>query len=225
MLATIIIIVLLLIIIYKLYIIDNETFSMSTPKKDIGCSCGGPSQETCSCNKIDKNIVDLWVFHFLYTRLVMMDFLKNGSEGSGSKSKAFLTSYTKRLIQNQKDIGTAFGKLYGEKVGAAITTELEKHISLAVKVLTSLKEDRSDLKENIAQFYKNADDIGRYLDKLFGNENPVFQHHMKSHIDTLLANSKAYFSGDAASDISTLDSYFNSGMEMAFDMTAKVSRR
>lgn len=193
----ILLIVLLLIIGYLYY---------TTPKpiteKFESCPCGA----NCQCNKIDKTMIKLWVQHLLYTRLVIMAFFTN--------DKSF-NDLMNRLMKNQRDIGDLMGKIYGFQVGQTISNALLKHIMIAGKVLIAIKSN--DIGQNtINEFYDNALNIGIYLDKL--THTNKFVNHMKIHIASLINNIVAYTNKNYVMDISTLDIYVNSGLDMAFDM-------
>ena len=177
-----------------------------------GCGCKGE----CSCNKMNEKVIGGWVTHFLYTRLVAQEILSNHTDPDR------LQEYISRLMDNQKDIGELFRNKYGDKVSKTITANLQKHISIAGDVLKDVsKSDEEQLEKDITLFYKNAQDIGTYLDKLF-NTGDMYTQHMNQHISTLVENVKAYSQKDYNADILTLDEYMQSGMNMAYDMARKL---
>lgn len=177
-----------------------------------GCGCKGE----CLCNRMNKKVVKEWITHFLYTRLVAQEIL------DGNKHPDKLQDYISRLMDNQKNIGELFENKYGEKVVRDITANLQKHISIAGDVLKDVsKNDEEQLEKDITLFYKNAQDIGLYLDKLFGTGD-MFTQHMKHHISTLVENVKAYSQKDYNADILTLDEYIQAGMDMAYDMSREL---
>lgn len=198
--ALIIAIIILIIIVYSYY---NDTRGNTTKSS---CSCG----QNCQCNRVNKKIIELWAQHLLYTRLVLISFFNDDNE---------LALLTKRLEQNQYDIGDYFSRLFNKNVGNTVTSELLQHIAIATNVLKSVKDgDPKMQKYYIDEFYKNADSIGIYLDHLFKNNDCTFKHHMKMHIDTLVANVVAYTSKNYNEDIKSLDKYVNAGLDMAFEM-------
>lgn len=69
-----------------------------------------------------------------------------------------------RLLRNQQDIGNAIKPYYGEAAGNQLATLLQEHIMLAGKVLDAAKAGNSaELTKYNAQWYRNADDIARFL--------------------------------------------------------------
>lgn len=178
---------------------------------DCPCGCGDNCQcdNNCECECFNRKMILQWVYHLLYTRLVLMKFFSNSS----------LSELSSRLLQNQKDIGNLFRVKFGDKVASNITQALTEHINIAVKVLTDLKT-KKDPSNDLKLFYKNANDIGMYLDNLF-NLN-VFTKHMKNHIDTLVNNIQAYIKEDNRNDIGTLDKYVKDTLDMGMDLGKKV---
>lgn len=161
-------------------------------------------------NKI-RNIkisTKLWTDHLLYTKLVYNAFLRNSPELENLKS---------RLVFNQTDIGNyvtiQFGKSHGDKVTELLTA----HILIAVDVLTAIKNNNNLEKvNNLKRFYNNANEIGEYLNKLYGTN--TFAHHMKMHIDHLVESISNFTINKFNDEIKTLDSYVHAGVDMAFDM-------
>ena len=154
-----------------------------------------------------SNLVKAWVDHLMYTRLVVMAALQDDPE---------LNALLTRLMQNQDDIGNIVSTYYGKKARTDITNELHKHINLAVDTVKSVKAgNKADIDSNLKKLYANADDIGAYLDKLLNKQ--IFRHHMKMHIDTLVANVTSFAKKDG-NDIPTLDNYTHSGVDMALAM-------
>lgn len=166
----------------------------------------GISRRTAE-NKEILEFMSVWVDHLFYTRLVFMEFLNDGPA---------LPQLKQRLLQNQVDIGKVFGNYYGQDNGSKLTTLLTQHIVLAVDVLTAIK-DNKDHKAAVNEFYKNAGEIGSFIDFVKGT-GIMFQEHMKTHIDTLIATVTAYVAKDWASDIKHTDEYLHSGLQMAFMM-------
>ena len=147
-------------------------------------------------------LIQAWAQHLLYTRLVVMAFFSDNPE---------LSSLSAKLMQNQADLGQLIGAQFGPATVTAVTTALREHITLAVQVLTAVKE-KIDPTAAIAAFYQNAAQIGQTLDKLYGTGS-MFQECMRDHITLLIANVQSYRARE--NDITTLDAYFNEGMKMA----------
>lgn len=127
-----------------------------------------------------------------------------------------------RLIKNQRDIGDVFGKYYGANVKKDVTGLLLQHITIAVDVLVSIKENnKQNQVKSISAFYANAADIGKYLDNLIGTKN-MFQNHLHDHITTLYNSIVAYITKKYVDDTNLFDEYVSSGLQMAIDLGHNV---
>lgn len=187
------------------------------------CTCTNCKCTNCKCSHghcmkphlkgSRKDLIKYWVHHLVYTRLVVMSVLSNDNNTE---------TMLNRLLQNQKDIGSVFTKVYNSQVGLDITKELTIHIVIAGKVLKALKSNnKQNLDTCVKEFYNNAQVIGTYLDDLF--HSSCFVEHMKHHIDSLIKDVLSYNSKDYKNDIKDLDDYINAGLDMAFDMAKKLN--
>ena len=160
-------------------------------------------------NEKDRNnLIELWMQHLIYTRLVFMAYFDDSSN---------LKQLEERLMNNQKDIGKLFSKIYSNKVGNAVTNLLTEHVEIAVKVLASLKNgNENEQREAIKAFYANANEIGVLIDKLKNTE--TFKNHMKMHIDTLMSTVTSYTKKNYEKDIVDFDKYIHGGLMMATDL-------
>jgi hypothetical protein len=164
----------------------------------------------CKCDhKLLLKLNELWVQHFIYTRLVFVAFFTDSPE---------LETLKNRLIQNQKDIGMLFGKLYGRDTGFKVTKLLLEHINIAVSLLESIRNnDSANKTKALNKFYNNADVIGTAIDKLKGTKGK-FKHHMKMHIKLLVDCITSFVNEDYESDLQNYDLYINAGLRMSMDM-------
>lgn len=192
---------------FTIFVIRNEKENFSDQSKS--CPCGA----SCKCADkklaVAKVVVKLWTEHLLYTRLAIMALLTNAPDANAMAT---------RLMCNPQDFGVALAKLYNKSVGDAVSKLLTEHLQIAVKVVQDVKSNSTQRDNDIRDLYSNADQIGSYLDKLTNNNNNLFKHHMKMHIDTLLANVTAFVSNNYQLDVKTLDAYINAGLDMAFAM-------
>jgi hypothetical protein len=159
------------------------------------CKCNGH----CPKGKLFTS-AKLWLDHLLYTRLVIMGILEDRND---------LKENLARLMKNQEDIALLFGK-----EAPAVEKLLKEHITLAGKVVGDVKTSSPGTNADIKALYANADQIGNYLDSKAGGKE--FKHHMRMHIDTLLAMAKDEFAKKDA--VKSTDEYTTAGMKMAFDM-------
>ena len=103
----------------------------------------------------------LWEDHVVLTRNVIF-CLVDSLPGSAQA--------TKRLLQNQDDIGNAFRPYYGDEFANRLTKLLHAHIDLAADVIKAAKVDNTlALFDANKKWYANADDISACL----AGVNPV----------------------------------------------------
>lgn len=160
----------------------------------------------CKCGEHRKlkTWTELWTDHLLYTRLVVLA-IENDSPNT--------SELLARLMKNQSDISKMFGK------DAPIVEKLlVEHITLAGNAVTDVKTGSKTLDKDLENLYANAEKIGMYLDIVAPSGGPLFVHHMKMHIDTLVKMVVANHKKDYVSDVANLDYYTKAGLEMAFDI-------
>ncbi|MGM9988571.1 MAG: glycosyltransferase [Bacillaceae bacterium] len=99
----------------------------------------------------------LWSDHVLWTR----NFIISDLADLGDKD-----AVAKRLLQNQDEIGNSIKPYYGQKAGDMLAKLLREHILLAVDVVNAAKKnDKAALDKSNKLWYKNADDIAKFLSK------------------------------------------------------------
>jgi hypothetical protein len=77
-----------------------------------------------------------------------------------------------RLLKNQDDLGNAIKPFYGEEAGNKLAELLRGHIQIAGKVVAAAKSgNQADFKKYNAEWYKNADDITKFLTAANPNYN------------------------------------------------------
>lgn len=97
----------------------------------------------------------LWIDHAIWTKSYIVSSI-NGLENQ----KELLA----RLLKNQDDIGNAIKPFYGEEAGNKLAELLREHILIAGKLTAAAKSgNQSDFKKFNAEWYKNADDIAKFL--------------------------------------------------------------
>lgn len=162
--------------------------------------------------KYSASMMRLWIDHVLYTRAAIVAVLSTGDD---HKQLDILTT---RLLKNQSDIGSLFTKQHGAEAGQELSGLLQLHVKAVIATLNAIKSrDQLAVSKAKAELYSNAANIGKFLDDKLGTGEKS-QSHMKLHIDALLANIAAYSNSDYPADITTLDSYIESGTQMAIDI-------
>jgi hypothetical protein len=129
----------------------------------------------CSCKKCDEKIHhqlivsnqemvlklkmrELWLEHALCTRNVIFCIVDKlpGTDVS-----------TKRLFQNQIDLGDALKPYFGNNEGDMLTQRLVIHVQIASEIILALKnENQEDYAKANQKWQANANEIAVFLNKL-----------------------------------------------------------
>ncbi|MBS1760668.1 MAG: glycosyltransferase [Bacteroidetes bacterium] len=140
--------------------------------------------------ELNKAMRELWSAHMYWT-LITVDAFFNDPKGLNAKLG--------RLLQNQKDIGTAVAGYYGQAAGDQLTKLLTEHIQDAVPVLQAAKDNNKEaLDKAVKDWYANAKEIG----DLLHNANPKnwsikdTEGVLQMHITHTIAYSVAILKGD-----------------------------
>lgn len=102
------------------------------------------------------DMIELWDIHVSLTREVIF--------AAALKSPNFNSSLN-ALLNNQRDLGANLAKYYDEKVGNKYAILLTEHINIAVEIVSAVLSGL-DPKNLIAKWYKNADKIAKFLDRV-----------------------------------------------------------
>ncbi len=155
----------------------------------------------------------LWSQHMQWTYATVTAFV--------SDSPGFDASVD-RLLQNQKDIGNAIKPFYGKAAGNQLTALLTEHIELAVPVLVAAKSgDHDALDTAVANWYENAQQIGRFLAKA----NPAWKgarEMLKTHITQTVAYAADQLQGDYAKSIEDYDEAEGHMLMLADQLSAGI---
>jgi hypothetical protein len=122
-----------------------------------------------------------------------------------------LADVTKRLLENQKEIGDAAGGFLGKKSGDALTKLLTQHILDASAVVkAAAKGDSSGIKGKISALFDNS----RRVAELLGSIQPEkvsseeFKLHFDQHNQYVIDITTLYISRKFDEVISTYDCYY-----------------
>lgn len=167
----------------------THVHAKKTPKK--------ANQVSLKQLKLHRDMRTLWDQHMQWTYDTVVAFA-SGSEG--------LDATVARLLQNQVHIGNAIKPYYGAPAAKQLTALLQDHITLAVPVLTAAKAgDTAALNTAVANWYKNANDIGVFLAKANPRWKGVAQNMMKMHITQTVKYAGQILTGQYAKAITTYD--------------------
>lgn len=141
----------------------------------------------------------LWEDHVTWTRL----FIVSAVHDLPDKAET-----TKRLLQNQVDIGNAIKPLYGNDAGNALTALLHDHILIAADLVAAAKAgNKAKLDDANKHWFANADDISMFLSKA-NPSNWKYEHmrgHMHDHLRLTTEQAVAQLKGDWAGSIRAYD--------------------
>lgn len=145
---------------------------------------------TCTMRKLMED-------HIIWTRLYII------SVAHDLDDKTFNLN---RLLNNQEDIGNAFGQFYGEEVKVLVTKLFTEHIEISGQIIDAVKNKKpSDLL--IKQWYKNAKEIAKALSKLnpLNWEQKTVQDAMNKHLSDTLKEASNRLNKEYENDIKDYD--------------------
>ncbi len=160
----------------------------------------------------------LWSDHVWWTRNYLIDAIADMPS---------LQVTTKRLLQNQEDIGDAITSYYGKAAGKQLAGLLREHILIAADVVKAAKADnKKELKAADARWHANADDIAAFLSKAnphwaYKDVKKMMYEHLKLTTEEVVARLKK----DWKDDIKTFDKVFDEIMEMADMLTVRIVKQ
>lgn len=162
------------------------------------------------------NIMDhLWIDHAVWTHDFIVAFFDNLSS---------LDAITKRLLQNQEDIGNTVAQFYGKNAGEQLTQLLKEHILIAVEVLQAAKSDDSvELKHANDKWHAN--DIALFLSKA----NPYLPQQtlltmLKEHLQLTIQEATAYLKKQWSQEIILYDKVRAHLINMANVLTDAIAK-
>ncbi|SFT21357.1 glycosyltransferase [Paenibacillus sp. BC26] len=153
---------------------------------------------TQSMVNLNKELRKLWGDHVYWTRA----YIVSAIEGVADRDKVL-----ERLLRNQQDLGNAIKPYYGEKAGNKLAELLREHILIAGQVLEAAKTgNQADLEKYNQAWYRNADDIAKFL----SGANPNWTHKeiksmMDRHLQLITVAVTARLKKDYNGDIAAFD--------------------
>ena len=152
---------------------------------------------------------NLWADHMQWTYATINSYFHN---------QASLQAHLDRLLENQKEIGSAIAPYYGKEAGEKLAALLTTHIEQAVPVLRSAKAgDKAALDKALADWYANADEIAVFLSAANPENWPetATKPMMKHHIDTTTGYAVDLLNSDYAKAVKDYDGALRHMMEMS----------
>lgn len=159
----------------------------------------------------------LWSDHMQYTYGTVDAYFNNSSGVSSTLT---------RLLQNQKEIGSAIAPYYGQAAGDTLAALLTTHINQAVPVLQAAKDNnQTALSQALANWHANAKDIADFLSTANPKNWPAseMEEMMKTHIDQTTTYAVDLLSKDYTNAIQHYDEAFQHMMEMADELAKGIA--
>lgn len=151
----------------------------------------------------------LWSYHAWYTREYYIAAVLETPNANATAT---------RLLQNQTDIGNAFGQYYGKDVGDKIGTLLQEHIKIATEVVAATKaNDQTKLKDADDRWHQNFVELAKALSAA----NPSYYPYDKTlqllnqHLSLLTAAVTSFIGGDYSKSVTQNDEYYEEILMMA----------
>ncbi|MCQ6561819.1 glycosyltransferase [Paenibacillus mendelii] len=162
--------------------------------------------------QLQGDLRKLWIDHTIWTRSYIVSAL------AGLEDQNDVLA---RLLRNQQDIGDAIKPYYGEAAGNKLAELLKEHILLAGKVVDAAKSgNQEELKKYNAAWYRNADDIAKFLSAANPNwPQKELQDLLYTHLQLLTDQVTARIMKDWKADILAFDKYEDHIIKLADTLT------
>jgi hypothetical protein len=165
----------------------------------LGLSASAGAQPRQSRAQFHDAMRQLWSDHVTWTRL----FIISAAAGLPDKDAT-----TQRLLQNQTDIGSAVGSIYGKTAGDKLTALLKDHIMIAADLVGAAKAGQTARVDSLNRKWQgNADDISVFLNGANPKNWPVatLKTAMRTHLDQTLTEATHQLKGDYAASVKDFD--------------------
>lgn len=137
----------------------------------------------------------LWEDHIIWTRCYIISAVHNLPD---------IDMTLKRLLKNQEDLGSVFGRIYNSRdVGEKVTKLLKEHIVGAGAIIAEAKSRGSNVEKLKKEWYVNAKEIAvalHNLNRKFWKEKDLLSL-MNKHLDDTLKEAVNRLSGNYSQDI------------------------
>ena len=166
-----------------------------------------------------RDMRKLWDDHVAWTRLYIISALADLPDKDAT---------SKRLIQNQVDIGNAVKPFYGDDAGNKLTALLKNHILIAVDLIDAAKaNDKAKQDDATRRWQANADEIAALLSKANPQNWPEAETKsmMREHLDLTTQEVVARLKKDWSADVSTYEKVHNQALHMADMLGAGIEKQ
>lgn len=179
------------------------TMVLSFTFMPIGAHAAGKEPGSALCMnaakvKLKQDMRRLWANHVGWTRSYIVSAI------AGVEDQKDVLD---RLLKNQQDIGDAVKPVYGDAAGNKLAELLREHIQLAGGVLDAAKAgNQADLAKFNKEWYRNADDIAKFLSAANPNWSEKEQRDMLyAHLQFVTDQVTARMKKDWKADILAFD--------------------
>jgi hypothetical protein len=151
----------------------------------------------------------LWEDHITWTRLYIVSAVADLPDKDAT---------TKRLLQNQTDIGNAIKPFYGDAAGDKLTALLKDHILIAAELIDAARAGDTAKKEDATKRWSaNADDIASFLSGANPKNWPLaeMKSMMHEHLEVTTAEVVARLKKDWTADVSAYEKVHEQILKMA----------
>ena len=168
--------------------------------------------------ELQNGMRKLWTDHTTWTRVFLIDTIAGLPDAPQA---------TRRLLQNQVDIGNAMRPFYGDVAGDQLTALLRDHITGAAAVVAAAQSgDAARFATARTAWYANADLIAAFLASINQNwREPDLQALMHTHLDQTLAEANAQLTHDWNGDIAAYDAVVTHILRIADTLTAGIAKQ
>jgi len=169
--------------------------------------------------RLHDHMRKLWEQHVAWTRMAIVTFA-DGSAGFDATAQ--------RLLRNQQDIGDAFARFYGNKLGHHLSSLLHDHITIAVEILQAAKAgDQVGVADASKRWYANSRDIADFISSLDRHVWPraEMRSMMKTHLDQTLAEAVDELTGHYHAGVREYGAIERHILEMADSLSAGIVRQ
>jgi hypothetical protein len=161
----------------------------------------------------------LWEDHITWTRLYIVSAVADLPDKDAT---------TKRLLQNQTDIGNAVKPFFGNDAGDKLTALLKDHILIAAGLIDAAKAGDAARKEDAAKRWNaNADEIAAFL----SGANPKnwaadeMKSMMREHLQATTAEVVAHLTKDWTADIAAYVKVHEQILRMADMLSSGIEKQ
>lgn len=156
--------------------------------------------------------------HVYWTR----SYLVSATEGLQDKDAVL-----KRLLQNQTDIGNSIKPYYGDAAGNQLGKLMTEHIVIAGQIVDALKKgDKTSAEKYNKEWFRNADDIAKFLSKANPNwSEQEIKDMFYIHLQLLSEEVAARLKKDWAGEIAVFEKNMNHMMMLADEITNGIMKQ